>query len=130
MQMRLACIAGMISIALAGRPLAHHSFAAEFDASKPVMLTGTVTKVEWANPHTWVFIDVKGQDGLIANWGLEMPGPAQLLRVGLKRDSLKVGDVVIVDARLARDGSNRANAQTITMAGSGQRLFASAPPTP
>ena len=110
-------------LALSGRAMAHHSFAAEFDAAKPVKLTGTVTKVEWTNPHTWFFIDVKNEDGSVTNWGFEMPGPAQLLRAGLKRDSMKVGDVVTVDARRARDGSNNANAQAVTMTNSGQRLF-------
>jgi hypothetical protein len=87
-----------------------------------------VTKVEWTNPHTWFFIDVKNADGSVSNWGFEMPGPAQLLRLGMKRDSMKVGDVVTVDARQARDGSNQANAQTVTLASTGQKLFASAAP--
>jgi hypothetical protein len=114
------CVA---SIVASGRALAHHSFAAEFDDKKPVTLTGTVTKVEWTNPHTWFFIDVKNPDGSVANWGLELGGPAQLLRAGWKRDSMKVGDVVTVDARRSRDGSNNANAQTVVLASTGQRLF-------
>ena len=103
--------------------VAHHAFAAEFDANKPVKLTGTVTKVEWANPHIWFFMDVKNQDGSVSNWGFEMGGTGQLVRAGWKRDSMKIGDVVTVDARRARDGSNRANAQTVVTS-TGQRLFA------
>ena len=128
MSTRLAIVVCIVLVVLSGRALAHHSFAAEFDANKPVTLTGTITKVEWTNPHTWFFIDVKNADGSVSNWGFEMPGPAQLLRAGLKRDSMKVGDVVTVDARRARDGSTNANAQTVTMASTGQRLFGGAPP--
>jgi Family of unknown function (DUF6152) len=105
---------------------AHHSFAADFDADKPVKLSGTVTKIEWANPHTWFFIDVKGADGSIANWGLELAGPAQLVRVGWRRDSLKVGDAVTVEGRLARDGSTNANATFVVLTATGQRLFGAA----
>jgi len=128
MRTRLAILVWIAWIAVSGRALAHHSFAAEFDAAKPIVLTGTVTKVEWTNPHTWFFIDVKNADGSVTNWGFEMPGPAQLLRAGMKRDSMKVGDVVTVDARRARDGSNQANAQTVTLASTGQRLFGSVAP--
>jgi hypothetical protein len=110
-------------LAASGRAAAHHSFAAEFDANQPVTLSGTVTKIEWANPHTWFFIDVKGEDGKVTNWGLELAGPAQLVRAGWRRDSLKVGDAVTVDARRARDGTSNANAISIVLTGTGQRLF-------
>src|SRR5688500_3401318 len=110
MNTRLALVLCLAAIAASRGAIAHHSFAAEFDASKPVKLSGVVTKVEWANPHTWFFVDVKGEDGTVTNWGFELAGPAQLVRLGWKRDSMKIGDVVTVDASRARDGSNNANA--------------------
>jgi hypothetical protein len=109
--------------------LAHHSFAAEFDASKPLKLTGTVTKLEWTNPHTWFFIDVKGEDGKITNWGFEMGSPNGLMRAGWTRNSMKVGEVVTVEASRAKDGSNNANARSVTLASTGQTLFAASSQT-
>ena len=127
MRTRLAIVMCVASIAASGRAFAHHSFAAEFDTNQPITLTGSVTKVEWTNPHIWFFMDVKNQDGSVTNWGFEMAGTAQLLRAGWKRDSMKLGDVVTVDAKRARDGSNHANAQNVTLANTGQRLFAGSP---
>ncbi len=89
--------------------------------------TGTVTKLEWTNPHIWFFMDVKFEDGSVANWGFEMASPSQLLRAGWKNNSMKVGDVVTVEAKRARDGSNHANAQNVMLASTGQRLFAGSP---
>ena len=104
---------------------AHHSFPAQYDAEKQVTLTGTVTRVEWTNPHIFIYIDVTDeQTAKPVNWALEMGGPNALLRLGWKRDSIQAGDVIIVEGALARDGSNLANASTIVMADSGQRMLA------
>jgi Family of unknown function (DUF6152) len=102
--------------------IAHHSFSAEFDANQPIKLTGTVTKLEWANPHAWLYIDVKDETGKIANWGLELGGPNVLMRQGWSRNSLKAGDVIMVEGTRAKDGSNIANARSITL--NGKRMFA------
>jgi len=103
---------------------AHHSFAAEFDATKPVKLTGTVTKVEWMNPHAWFYADVKDESGKVTNWGFELGSPNGLMRAGWNRNSMKAGDVVTVDGSRAKDGSNNVNARTVTLAATGQKLFA------
>lgn len=115
---------GSLLLALAAAPaLAHHSFGAEFDAQKRMALTGTVTKLEWTNPHIWFFIDVKDAKGQVANWALEMGSPNALLRAGWTRTSLKVGDVVKVDGFLHRSRANVGNARVVTLAASGQRLL-------
>jgi hypothetical protein len=109
---------------LASMPiLAHHSFAAEYDASKPVTLTGTVTKVEWMNPHARFYIDVKDANGQVANWELELGSPNGLMRAGWTRNSMKIGDTVTVQGSLAKDGSKLANARDVRLA-DGKRLFA------
>lgn len=110
---------------LASAPaLAHHSFAAEFDAKQPITLTGTVTKVEWTNPHVWFYIDVKDPRGKLTNWGMEMGGPNGLLRAGWTRNSMKVGDVVTVDGFKARSGQPLGNATSVMLVSTGQKLFA------
>jgi hypothetical protein len=104
---------------------AHHSFPAQYDVDQPITLTGTVTKVEWTNPHIFVYVDVPDEEtGAVVNWALEMGGPNALLRLGWKRDSLQPGDVVTVEGSLARDGSNLANAKSIVMTATGQRMLA------
>jgi hypothetical protein len=123
---RVAVLAFAAS-ALAVAPLvrAHHSFAAEYDASKAVTLTGTVTEVQWTNPHIFIFLDVPDEKtGAIVNWTLEMGGPNALLRLGWKRDSLKTGDKVTVEGSLAKNGSPLVNAKSIVMADSGKRMLA------
>ena len=103
--------------------LAHHSFAAEYDSAKPVTLTGTVTNVEWMNPHARFYIDVKDEKGETANWELELGSPNGLMRQGWTRNSMKIGDSITVDGSLAKDGSNLANARTVKLS-DGKKLFA------
>jgi hypothetical protein len=103
--------------------LAHHSFQAEFDATKPISLTGVVTKVEWINPHAHFYLDVKGADGKVTNWNLELASPNVLRRLGWNRDIFKVGDNVIVQGARAKDGSNMANARSVVL-GDGRKMNA------
>ena len=102
---------------------AHHSFAAEFDASQGVDITGFVTKVEWANPHTFFYIDVEDENGDYTNWAIELGSPNGLMRRGWTRNSLQIGDEVVVVGSRARDGSYKANARTVTLS-TGERMFA------
>jgi hypothetical protein len=117
--------AGFALLMSAGSLVAHHSFAAEFDANKTFKMTGTVTKVEWMNPHTYFYIDVKDdKTGKMTNWGMEMGSPNGLMRAGWTRNTMKVGEVVTVEGSLAKDGSHTGNARAVSLASTGQRLFA------
>ena len=109
----LGCLVVLVSGASA---VAHHSFAAEYDISKPVVLSGTVTKLEWTNPHAWIFLDAKGPDGAVGSWEVELGSPNALIRYRWKRDTVKVGETLTVDGYLSKHGLKRINSKTITLA--------------
>ena len=117
----VAAMAGALIVSGAALS-AHRSFAAEFDAEKPIQLKGTIARVEWINPHTWIHIDVKEPDGKVTRWMIEGGTPNTLLRRGLTRDSLPAGTEIMVDGYRAKNGSNRANGRDLTFV-DGRRLF-------
>ena len=123
MKISLVCVLAAALGMTALPALAHHSFAAEYDNKKPVSLTGTVTKVEWMNPHARFYLDVKDDKGTVTNWEFELGSPNGLMRQGWTRNSMKLGDSVSVDGSLAKDGSNLANARTVKLS-DGRKLFA------
>ena len=126
MRTRLTVAVVCIAALLAAVPVvAHHSFAAEYDADKPIKVTGTVTKIDWTNPHCWFYVDVKNEaSGKTENWAFEMGNPNALLRLGWTRNSLKAGEAVTVEGSRARDGSLHANARSMVLTSTGQKLFA------
>jgi hypothetical protein len=110
------------ALAYTSGAIAHHSFSAEFDAAKPIKVTGIVTKVEWTNPHVWFYVNVKDEaTGKVTNWGAEMGPPHGLQRSGWRRETLKIGEEVSIDGFLARNGANRINARTVTLTATGGR---------
>lgn len=123
MRAKLAVALVGVGLLLAAAPvIAHHAFAAEFDVNQPVKLRGTVTKMEWVNPHSWVRIDVKGPDGKVENWAIEMGPPNSLLRAGWNKNSLPLGTEILVNGFRAKDGTPVANGREVTFP-DGKRLF-------
>jgi hypothetical protein len=122
MHRRRALIVALAALLGTAPAAAHHSFSAIFDSGKPVTLTGTVTRIEWMNPHTWIYVDVKKADGSIEAWSFEMGSPNRLMRYGWNQDSLPTGTTVTIAGSQARDGSMKAAVDTVTLPG-GKRLF-------
>jgi Family of unknown function (DUF6152) len=122
MRTRLLASAFVVGLAVPASLLAHHAFNAEFDANKPVKFEGTVTKMLWVNPHTWIYVDVKRADGNVEEWMIEAGTPNTLLRRGLTKDTLKIGTIITVDGYQSKDGSLRANGRDLTLP-NGQTLF-------
>ena len=117
-------VAGMLGAA--APVFAHHSFAAEYDADKPVKVQGVVTKIEWTNPHIWFYVNVTDENGRVAEWGFSGAPPGVLQRRGISRTAMKPGDVVVVEGFRARDGSNNATGGSVTFT-DGRRVFTASP---
>jgi hypothetical protein len=120
---RILSLALILLVVIAARGIAHHSFAAEYDEKKTIKLQGKVTEMKWANPHAWIYMDVTGADGKVVNWAFETGGANALFRRGWRKEDLPAGTVLIIDGWQARNGSNTANARSITFH-DGRRLFA------
>jgi uncharacterized protein DUF6152 len=122
MHRRRALISSLAFLCAGAPAAAHHSFSAIFDSAKPVTITGTVNRIEWMNPHTWIYLDVKKNDGSVEAWSFEMGSPNRLMRYGWNQDSLPTGTTVTIAGSRARDGSMKAAVDTVTLP-DGKRLF-------
>jgi hypothetical protein len=123
MRTKLSVVLGSVGLLLAAVPgLAHHAFSAEFDANKPIKLEGTVTVVEWINPHAWIHLDVKRPDGTVEQWMIEGGTPNTLFRRGITKNSLPAGTVIVVDGYQAKDGTLKGNGRDLTLR-DGRKLF-------
>jgi Family of unknown function (DUF6152) len=122
MTSRLCAVTLALLVGAGSALLAHHSFSAEYDSNAPVKVSGTVTKVEWTNPHIWFFVDVKDDQGRVTNWGFSAGPPGVLQRRGIPKSAIKIGDVVVVEGFRARDGSNNASGGKVTFA-DGRSVF-------
>ena len=124
-RLNVSC-AAVLGVLFAAVPLfAHHSFAAEYDSTKPVKLTGNVTRVDWQNPHVYFYIDVKNAEtGRVENWAFEMGAPSVIARQGWTKTTMKIGDVIIVEGTRAKDGGTHGNARSVFMASTGKKLGA------
>ena len=118
----LTCLLAGLLLAAAAPMFAHHAFAAEYDSTKPITLKGVVTKIEWMNPHTWFYIDVKDDTGNVQHWQCETGAPIELVRRGWKKADLKIDDIVNVQGFRAKDGTNTANARLVTLP-DGKKVF-------
>ena len=122
--LKATLLVGVVGLLFSMTPAsAHHAFAAEFDAKKGIKVSGTITKLEWSNPHAWLYVDVKDNNGKVTNWSFELGSPNGLVREGWRRSSLKEGDHVTIEGFLAKDGSNTANAHSVTLP-DGRKVFA------
>ena len=122
MRARVITLMGVMLLGVSASAIAHHAFAAEFDATKPVKFTGMVTKMLWVNPHAWIYVDVKKPDGTVEEWMIEAGTPNTLLRRGFTKESLQPGTEIVVDGYQAKDGERRANGRDVTLP-NGKTLF-------
>jgi hypothetical protein len=126
MRTKLICFTAGLLLAVVVPMLAHHAFSAEFDRTKPVKVTGTVSKVEWENPHVWFYVDVKDDTGKITTWGFSGGPPGVLRRMGISKEALKIGDVITVEGCRAKDNSTNGSGDSVTFA-DGRKVFTASP---